>query len=139
MIIRSIDEVGDWNFGKGRNDYVSNNKAVAQDINCRLLEFLGDCFFAIDSGIDWFNLLGSKNEMALKLAVSNVITNTENVDSVVVLSTFYDSSIRKKIIYYKVTTAFGTVIESTTEIPTNFLLTQAGDPLITQGGDNINI
>jgi len=86
MIVRAIDENGDWTFGKGKNDYKSENNAVAQKILTRLSSFLGDCFFALDEGIDWFNLLGAKNQLALNLAISGKILNTEDVVGIIQLS-----------------------------------------------------
>jgi hypothetical protein len=82
MIVRSIDAENDWNFGKGKNDYKSANDAIAQNIKTRLQSFLGDCFFDIAAGIDWFNLLGSKNQLALSLEINAVILNTENVTGI---------------------------------------------------------
>jgi len=80
MIVRALDTNGDWTFGKGRNNYLSGNPAVIQNIKTRLLCFLGDCFFDITAGIDWFNLLGgSKNQTAISLNVSSTILNTQFV------------------------------------------------------------
>ena len=78
MIIRSIDGTGDWNFGKGANDYNSGQAAIAELIQVRLLSFLGDCPFDMGAGIAWFQFLGSKNQIALNLAVSAVILNTSD-------------------------------------------------------------
>lgn len=79
MIIRGLDANHDWLFGKGINDYNSGLAALAENIQTRLLSFLGDCFFAQNDGIDWFNLLGGKNIVAVQLAVSAIILNTEDV------------------------------------------------------------
>ena len=79
MIVRAIDGTGDWLFGKGRNDYRTNQEAIAQNIKTRLSSFLGDCFFDTTAGIDWFNLLGGKDQTALNLAINAVILNTEGV------------------------------------------------------------
>ena len=59
MIIRALDSGHDFTFGKGKSDYLQGNLAVAENIQTRLLCFLGDCFFDINSGIDWKRLLGS--------------------------------------------------------------------------------
>jgi hypothetical protein len=82
MIIRQIDDTGDWLFGKGKNDYVRNQNSVIQNINTRLGSFLGDCFFSLNDGIDWFNLLGTKDSTAITLAVSAILLNTANVTGV---------------------------------------------------------
>ena len=97
---------GDWLFGKSLNDYVSGNAAVKQNIQTRLFSFLGDCFFNITAGIDWFNLLGgSKNEKLLSINVSSVILNTPNVTGLLQLSIALDQS-RKLQLSYQVQTAY---------------------------------
>jgi len=80
MIVRAINSSGDWTFGQGLNNYKSGNLAVAQAIQTRISSFLGDCFFDQGAGIDWFNFLGGKNELALNLAISAVILNTTDAD-----------------------------------------------------------
>lgn len=107
MIVRSIDTDGDWLFGKGLNDYKSANSAVAQDIQTRLYSFLGDCFFDLGAGINWFGFLGSKNELGLNLAVSAVILNTANVISLTQLSITLTTE-RVCTISYTVQTTYST-------------------------------
>lgn len=82
MIVRALDSNNDWTFGKGLNDYKSQNAAIAQSIQTRLSCFLGDCFFDMGAGINWFSLLGSKSQTALNLAINAVILNTEGVTSI---------------------------------------------------------
>lgn len=105
MIVRTLDSDHDWTFGRGKNNYLSANKAVAQSINTRLNSFLNDCFFDINAGLDWFNLIGSKNKLALELAISNEILNTENVIALLELSTNLDNN-REITISYSVTTVY---------------------------------
>lgn len=107
MICRAIDINGDWLFGKGKNDYKQRNDAIAQDIQTRLQSFLGDCFFDTASGIDWFNLLGSKNQIALNLAISAVLLNTPDVTGILQLSVFLDVN-RLLTVQYRVQTVYST-------------------------------
>lgn len=87
MIVRALDKDGDWSFGKSKNNYLSGSAAVQQNIKTRLLEFIGDCFFNIQAGVDWFNFLGgSKNQVALNFNISSVILNTAFVTSIKQLS-----------------------------------------------------
>lgn len=108
-IARGLDSNGDWLFGKGTNDYVSGNAEVAQDIQTRLSSFVGDCFFDASSGVDWFNLLGSKNQIALNLAVAAVILNTPNVIGIKQLYVNYTPGTRNISMQYRVTTTFSTL------------------------------
>lgn len=105
MIVRALDSTGDWTYGQGTNNYLSGNAAVAQTIRTRLNSFLGDCFFDLGAGINWFSFLGSKNELGLNLAVSAVILNTANVISLTQLSINLNSN-RLCTIAYTVQTTY---------------------------------
>lgn len=84
--VRALDADHDWLFGKGQNDYLTANAAVVQNINTRLLSFLGDCFFDQGAGLDWWNYNGSKDTVVVNLAVSAVILNTADVTGLLQLS-----------------------------------------------------
>ncbi len=116
MIVRAVDANNDWQFGKGRNDYKKDALAVNQNVQTRLQEFLGDCFFNIGAGIDWFNLLGGKDLTALNLAISSVILNTQEVTGLLQLSTKLDQS-RRLTIQYRVQTSYGTQAQAFTLDP----------------------
>jgi hypothetical protein len=80
MTVRALDADHDWTFGMGRNNYISNNAMIAQQIQCNLLAFKNDCFFSLNGWIDWFSLLGTRNsQKALELAISSQILSTEGV------------------------------------------------------------
>lgn len=105
-LVREIDINNDWTYGKGKNDYLQNNGAVAQSIKTRLQSFLGDCFFDTTAGIDWFNLVGGKNQLALNLAISATILNTTGVTAIVSLTTNL-STTRVFTLNYSVETVYG--------------------------------
>lgn len=65
MIIRNLDQNGDWTFGNGLSNYLDRNAAIGLNIKTRLLSWVGDCFFDLNAGIDWINRLGSKNQRGL--------------------------------------------------------------------------
>jgi hypothetical protein len=115
MIVRSIDGNNDWLFGKGKNDYKKDRSAIAQNIKTRLQSFLGDCFFALSDGIDWFNLLGSKNVLELRLAISSVILNTQGVTEIVSVNVIENNSSRTLSVQYEVNTVLGRVQDALTE------------------------
>ncbi len=106
MIVRTIDVNGDWLYGKGLNDYKSANLAVSQSIQTRLNCFVGDCFFDAAAGIDWFNLLGGKDQLSLNLAISSVILNTANVTGILQLSVQLDHQKRNLTVQYQVQTTY---------------------------------
>jgi hypothetical protein len=106
MIVRSLDENHDWTFGKGRNNYLKDRAAIVQNINTRLLSFLGDCFFALNEGLDWFNLLGGKSSAAIRVAVATKILDTEGVTGLVEISFSIDEN-RSISISYEAETIYG--------------------------------
>lgn len=116
MRVRSIDSSRDWLFGKGQNDYQQNQNAVTQDIDTRLKMFLGDCFFSLQGWIDWITLLRGKSDLAISLAVSAMIANTDGVTAILQLSIVADVQ-RRLTITYQVQTIYSTIpINSTTVI-----------------------
>lgn len=138
MIVRALDVNNDWTFGKGRNNYKSGLQAVAQSIQTRLSSFLGDCFFATDQGIDWFNLEGSKKLLELNLSINAVIMNTPNVLQMNQVSLLIDED-RDLNIVYDVTTIFGQLISTATPSASQLILTQDGQILTTEDGGFLSI
>ena len=63
MVFRALDALGDWTFGKGKNNYLSGLDSLKANIKTRTKEWKGECFFALQDGIDWNNYLdiGTKN------------------------------------------------------------------------------
>lgn len=111
MIVRGLTSTGDFLFGKGLNDYASNQAEIALDIQMNLSMFLGDCFFATNVGIDWFNLLGGKSQLAINLAVNAAILNTTGVTGI--LQTSIDLTDKRALqITYQVQTVYS-VLQST--------------------------
>jgi hypothetical protein len=108
MIVRALDSNNDWTFGASLNNYKSANLAVQQNIQTRLSSFIGNCFFDMGAGINWFGFLGSKgsnNNIQLSLAISAVILNTTDVLGLLQLS-FNINSSRQFSISYQVQTSY---------------------------------
>lgn len=111
MKVRGVDLNNDWLFGKGLNDYKTNRNALAQNIKTRLQSFLGDCFFDLSGGIDWFNLLGSKQVLELRLNVASVLLNTQGVQEILEVSSIINQD-RNITLTYTVNTVYGTLQDS---------------------------
>ena len=86
MIIRSIDENGDWVFGKGKSSYKRSDKAIEQNIKTRYLEWVGDCFFNKEAGIDWNGRLDFSSRDLLELDIRKIILQSEGVTELASLS-----------------------------------------------------
>ena len=70
MIIRALDSNGDATFGQGKENFLSNQLAVAENIQTNLYCFLRDCYFDIQKGIDWirfFSVPTSNQEVTLSV------------------------------------------------------------------------
>ena len=80
MLIRNVDKNWDWCFGSSKTNYVRNEHAVILDIQMRLKEWYGDCFFALQNGIPWRERLGNFNQKELlDRDILNTIQNTQGV------------------------------------------------------------
>lgn len=139
MSVRQIDGNNDWTFGRGKSNYLRYNDAVAQNIKTRLQSFLGDCFFDSQAGLDWYNLLGSFNQLALELAISSIILNTPEVTGIVYLNITRTSG-RKILLSYKVNSVYTgiTNLDKTDGLITaTYIVTEDGAILTTEDGDGI--
>lgn len=141
MMVRGIDGAGDWLFGKGKNDYRRNNKAVAQNIGTRLRCFKNDCFFDVNAGVDWWNLLGAKDLTALKLDIASTILNTPDVVNILELFFDLDPRTRNLAISYEVNTVYSSSVrgQENTDNTVRLLLTESGDVITTEDGDGIEV
>lgn len=115
MIIRSLDSDGDWNFGKGKSSYKSAQLALNQNLETRLLEWKGDCFFSNDSGVDWNNRLGKRSQAApLRDEIRTVILKTDGVTEVINLDFDFNSINRNLTLNYSIKTIYSTESVSNT-------------------------
>lgn len=81
-MFRNLDGNNDWTFGNNLNSYVNEQQEIALNLRTRIMSFLGDCFFATDEGIDWWNLLDYRYQDRLENAVQDVIKNTPGVTAI---------------------------------------------------------
>ena len=112
MKTRALDINNDFTFGRGKGNYKKDSLAVAQNIQTNLALFKNECFFDMDSGVDWYNLLGYKDLINLRLAIATTILNTENVLGLRQLNLNLDRTTRKLTITYSVQTVYSTFIGS---------------------------
>lgn len=136
MIVRGLDANNDWTFGRGKNNYLFSKAAIGQSIKTRLSSFLGDCFFDTGAGIDWFNLLGSKKEFDLTLAIRAVIFNTPGVTRLLEVSTVLDQN-RNLRVEYSVTVVAPSISSNTVIGSLNFLLDESGNILTDESGSGL--
>lgn len=116
MKFRNIDSNGDWNFGKGLQNYVSESTAIILDLRTRLYCFLNDCFWDRNSGIDWFNLLSQKNNSnILGLEIKRIINSTDGITAINNFEVIYDTTTRKYSLTCNVDTIYSSNINQILE------------------------
>lgn len=117
MRIRAIDSNHDWTFGKGKQNYRTDSEEIAQDVQTKLLEFLNDCFFNLDAGVDWINLMRQKNKQnQIALSCRAVMLKAEGVVRVNQVSVSYSSASRGLVISYNIDTIFTRNLNQTVEV-----------------------
>jgi len=79
MSFRNLDGNHDWTFGIGKNNYVEGDLEILLNAKTRVLSFLGDCFFAPNEGIDWWNLLEYNKQAQAENDVMATVAQTEGV------------------------------------------------------------
>ena len=104
MIIRNLDSDHDWMFGKGKNNFLAGVNAIKLNIKTRLLEWLNDCFFAQNNGVDWKNRLDRGQAADLEEEIRLVVLKSFGVTE---LSNFsYNVTGRRFFAEYTVQTIF---------------------------------
>jgi hypothetical protein len=109
QIFRAIDNSGDWLFGAGRQSYLRDNAAIMADVRTALLMFYRDCFFAMDAGVDWWDINGGKLPSAEASAVAQTRAVISKIDGVVRIDrvdTRIDRRTRSLTITYELDTIF---------------------------------
>jgi hypothetical protein len=106
VIIRNLDSLGDWRFGKGLQSYARDEQAVEVNVATRLRSWIGDCFFALQDGIDWRSRLDIGQEEALKEELKACILQSYGVVSVDSVTLTKDAD-RRVIVAYQMSTIFG--------------------------------
>lgn len=120
MIFRALDVNSDWTFGKGTENYLYGNAAIALNIKTRLLSFLNDCFFDMNAGLDWFTYLGTPNQsQQITLKVKAVILQSYGVVGVNNLTASINRSGRIISLQYNINTIYTTQYVENLQVANN--------------------
>ena len=104
MIIRGLDSNQDWTFGTNINAYKIQNDAITQDIQTKLKEWKGECFFAMNDGIDYINTIGYNNLETLEQGIYSLILKVDGVVAVNQLTLSYLN--RNLVVNYDIQTVY---------------------------------
>ena len=107
IIIRALDSNHDFTFGLGKQNYLSSQKAINENIETRLLEFLNNAFWNMGAGADWPRLLGTPGtKQEIILTCRAIILQSYGVNSVNSISADYRGSTRNIILSYNINTIY---------------------------------
>lgn len=112
MKTRAIDSAGDWLFGRGIQSYVAEKNALKQNISTRLKSWKNDCFFAMDSGVDWKNFMDIGRKRFLDIDIKRTILQTEGVLRISSYTSTLDAESRHVVVSATIATIFGLVTVS---------------------------
>jgi hypothetical protein len=110
MKIRALDADGDWVFGQGKGSYLVGVDAIIQDIDTALQLFLGECFWNMNFGVDWFNLIGAKAPIAQQniiLQCRQMISTRQGVTNINRVDVTFTDYRRSLSIVYDISTIYG--------------------------------
>lgn len=114
---RSLDASLDWTWGSGRQNYATLENAINFDIATALRVFLGEIFWDTSFGVDWWNLLGGKDEQAIILQTRRVIITREGVQRITSLIPRLDRRTRNLNLTYRIDTKYTRGIQGSASIP----------------------
>ena len=83
MIIRALDINGDATFGLGKQNFLTNNNAIGENVQTNLYCFLRDCYFDIQKGVDWLRFFSvPTSQQEITLSVRGIILLCYGVTSI---------------------------------------------------------
>lgn len=118
-MFRNLDENYDWTWGQNLNNYVTETQEIALNIKTRILSFLGDCFFAVEEGIDHWRYMGYNTQTEYEKAITDVIVATPGVEKVEQLDILLNAN-RQMTLSFSVYTIYSTTIDSTVPLTDSY-------------------
>lgn len=106
MIFRNLDSDGDWTYGKGVQNFAREQKAIALNIQTLILSWVGDCFFNLQSGIDWKQLLNYGQQANLNAALQSLLAGAYGVVRLVSADVLFNPTTRNLAASYVVDTVY---------------------------------
>lgn len=106
MKIRNVTAANDWTFGKGLQCYLTTQDAIALDIRTYLLLWTGNCFWALQAGVNWRQYLDKNQEQKLLAGLQSAILDRFGVMGINLLSARLDPQSRLITVQYDVQTIY---------------------------------
>lgn len=106
MKIRNLDSAGDFTFGKGLQSYLTGQDAIALDIKTYLKLWTGNCFWALQAGVNWRQYLDKNQKARLLAGLQNAIMSRFGVMALTQLSAELNAQTRQIVVKYNVQTIY---------------------------------
>ena len=117
MSTASLDDHGDWTFGRGKNGYLTGADEVEQNVVTRLQEFVDDWFLDVTKGINWIAYLGSRGTRESLIAdIKRVVLETEGVAAITSFDFIERPETRRVKLHFSITTIYNIDLSAKTEI-----------------------
>lgn len=106
MKIRNLDANGDFTFGKGLQNYLTGQAAIALDVRTFVKLWAGNAFWALQEGINWRQYLDRNQQANAQAALQAGILGRNGVVGVNQISVQLDRQARRFTIKYDVATIY---------------------------------
>lgn len=115
MIGRALDANNDIFMARRRIAVVSDGAEAVQHVRSRLLFYLGECSWAVDVGVPYFQRIFVKpmNLPQTEAILKSVVLNSPNVLKLLDFSMQYTSSNRRLGVAYQAETTYGVIVGAT--------------------------
>ena len=109
MRYRKQDEMGDYSFGAGLNDFhIDNAEAIAQAIETRLKLWVGEWFADTSDGTGWSQaILGKQSKNLYELTLRQRVLETYGVTAIESFQSSLDRETRRLTVSMNVNTFYG--------------------------------
>lgn len=110
MKYRRLGENGDYTFGAGSANYLTDREACAQAVKTRLLLFLAEWWEDLNDGLPlWQKILGHSDIKAAEQLLRDRITGTEHVQDIIEFHSYWNGDSRQYTFSCTVYTDYGEV------------------------------
>ncbi len=92
MIIRGTDQKWNILFGNGKNSYFRDDKYIIQNMLTRLKAWKYDCFFDMNNGVDWQNLLGKTQKSFIDSDIQRTILQSDGIIRLIKFESYINTS-----------------------------------------------
>ena len=106
MITRALTPSLDFTFGSGLQNYLKGEAAIEQNVVTTVLSWIGDCYWNMYFGVDWYNRLDVGQQNNLVQEVKQVIAGCYGVVGVISISGNFNGGTRSESISAQIATIF---------------------------------